>query len=91
MHLSIGAGDSDEDPPLSDNDVIPLLIQKERVALRELKKTRAACQVSATIMYMLVLNYVMMPYIGCAGCSQEGGISFSNFHGESGENICLPI
>ena len=47
MHGSIGAGDSDED-----GNVIPLLIEWERAALRELKETRAARQVSATIMYM---------------------------------------
>ena len=54
--------------------MIPLLIERERAALRELKETRAARQVFATIMYMSVLHYVMIPYIGCAGCSQEGGI-----------------
>ena len=42
--------------------MIPLLIQRERVALRELKETHVARQVSATIMHMLVLMYVMMPY-----------------------------
>ena len=66
----------------SDNDSEAASIKRFNVKAR---------QVSATIVYMMVLNYVMMPYIGCAGCSQEGGISFSDFHGESGENICIPI
>ena len=67
----------------SDNDSEAASIKRRS----QLKETRAARQVSAMIMYMSVLNYVMIPYIGCAGCSQEGGISFSDFHGESGENI----
>ena len=42
--------------------MIPLLIERERAALRELKETRAARHVSAMMMCMLVLMYVMMPY-----------------------------